>query len=423
MPGGWGDHLWGPDPWGGTGLESPILTGFMLLVDDEATDERLGPPQCHSADRPIGENTPPGHVLCQYFPGFMCVEDLDPERGGTGDWHRLLAVIWDFLYGSDLMTGMHDDVASFICLNDILNVPASFLDAWLLKLGFNLKIPLTDKEKRKVLSFLVAYYKSKGTKESIKSALRILLGIPVEIYDLRSPTFNWFELGWPASSTLSAVDDTSTFVEVANPEQFSQGKMLTIIDKSGGNLFFEDTEILGVVSNRVLFAAQVIGGTIPAGADVFSTLLRNHLDDGSETIGESILGPNFFDPTDPSIYTFAVDVQRTVATVTDIEDGDDSVELSSVDFVVVGSRVRIVDTVVPLNAAVIVDIVTVDPVTKVVTFEPLALDETIELGATAINLFNAEQIALIGEIVIFGKPSHTHHVITRDIATELAEVG
>jgi hypothetical protein len=122
---------------------------------------------------------------------------------------------------------------------------------------------------------------------------------------------------------------------------------------------------------------------------------------------------------DPALYTFLVDIQRTVQTVADLEDGDRTVELTSVDFIIVGSRVRITGAV----ESPIVDVIGVDTSTNEIEFEPISLQETIPAGVDAINLFTGEEIEVIDRIVKFAKVSHTHHKFTRDRGEDEVEVG
>lgn len=422
MP-GWGDHRWGPDPWGGSTILTPVLTGALLYWDDEEISERLGPDLCERGARFPFANTPPGHALCSLVPEFMCIEDLNQEFGGTGDWHRLLAILHDFLFGAPRLTGFVDDIASWICIFDVDRASDKFLNALLLHLGFTIKIPLTTSEKRKVIELLVDLYKRKGTDVGIVDALRILLGIQVEILPLTGTRFNGLECGEDISRTLSDITAATNFVQVDNPQRFEIGKNLVVTDVTAPFFAFADTPILNIQADRIFFAVQALGGTIELGAQVFCDRFCDQIERDGFVGGCSELGPDVNDAQDPALYTFYVDIQRTVTTTTDLLDGGSQVELSDVEFVAVGTRLRITDQTAPLQPVIIPEILTVDQDTKIVTFEPVSLSETIESGALAINLFNSEEIALINEVIEFAKVAHTHHVLTRDRGDAAAEVG
>jgi hypothetical protein len=422
---GWGDHEWGPDPWGGCSILTPLLKGFILYWDDDESSGRLGPELCERGVRFPFENEPAGQALCWLVPEFMCNEDLDPSVGGTGDWHRLLAVIYDWLFGTPDITGLVDDVASWACIYDCHKAPDKFLDALLLHLGFNLKLPLTTAEKRKIIKLLVRLYGRKGSAPGIEEALLALLGIPaVVIPGAGLRFFEGFEAGEDVETTLTPVSTGVDFVRVTNPHKFEVGQTFTITDTTAPFFDFPDIEILSIIADRITFAPQTLGGVIEAGADVWC----NRACDQVAKIG---LGPgdcaeigiDVFNPQDPGLYTFHVDVQRTVATVTDLNDGDTSVEITDLDFIVPNARVRLTDLTAPLEPVTVVTVKTVDRDTNIITFDAVSLIETIEAGAAAINLFSAEEIELIRRVVEFARPSHTHFFITRDLGDALAEVG
>lgn len=414
MSGEWGSD-WGEN-WGGLVYAIPKVHSFILHWDDENDPGVLGPHLCRAALRPIFENDPPGHALCFLFPEYMCITDLNPDLGGTGDWHRLLAIIYDLLFGSRLMTGIMDDIASFICIIDPEDAPSKFLDALLLHYGFDIPLPLTDPQKRRILLALIELYRRKGTEIGIENALRIILEIETQILPLNGRTFDFFECGEEASLTLTPVDSTSDYVEVQNPERFEVGPNLVIIDQSGGAVDFEDTPITAITSNRVFFAPQTLSGTIPVGAFVFCDRLCDQVEDETAEGGCAVLGPDGFDPTDTALWTFYVDIEKTVLTVTELEDGDTTLEVDDVTFIRVGGRVRIASTVTVTVRELDVD-------AKVLTFDPVSLSATIPIGSEVLNVFNAEELALISRIVDQFKPAHTHHVLTRDGGDAAAEVG
>lgn len=418
---GWGDFAWGPDPWDACTFQTPSLNGFMLYWNDDDIDERLGPDLCRRGIRFPFKNEPPGQALCWLVPEFMCVEDLDPAFGGTGDWHRILAVIYDWLFGARNITGFVDDIASFTCIFDIDNAPDSFLDALLLHLGFNLKIPLEPDDKRRVLKLLVGLYKRKGTERGIEEALFILLGIPADILPATGVRItDGFEAGEDVSTTLTTVTPFSNTVRVSNPEKFEVGKTFTIVDGAPPYYEFPDLEILAIVADQIFFDPPGVAGPIEAGSAVWCNRFCDQVaKDGLGPGDCAEIGPDGYDRQDPALYTFFVDIQRTVETVTALNDADQELELTDVTFIVAGSRVRVTGA----STTVEVLVLEVDEENKIIRFDPVSLVQSIDPGATAINLYNADEIELIKRVIEFSKTSHTHFQLTRDFAEYPVEVG
>lgn len=422
---GWGDFIWGIDPWDGQALANPIVKGFVLLWDDEAIDERLGPTTLKRGFRFPFTNSPPGHALCHLVPEFMCVEDLDERFGGTGDWHRLLAIIYDWLFGTTGMTGLVDDIASFACITDINTAPDPYLDIMLLDIGFDLKVPLTTEDKRRVLKFLVDLYRRKGTAPGIANAISLLLKIPAEIlFAVGTKSSRAFECGFGPSVLLTDVVNGSTSCRVSEIEKFKVGSTFTLIDTTPPNQILSDVMINNIVADELFFDAVTLADTIEAGAVARSNYFSSAVGKISVNLNDaSKIGIDTSSRQDPGNYTFFVDVQRTVTTTSAINDGDTQVGLSNLDFITVGSRIRITDASAPLEPAFTIEVKDLDQDALTVDFDPVSLTETVEAGASAINLFTADQIELVRRVVDFAKPSHTHFAVTRDEAAALAEVG
>lgn len=419
----WGDFAWGDDPWDACLFQTPILANLIIYWDDDDSVERLGPKTCIRGERfPFG-NSPAGHGLCWLLPEHMCVEDLDPCVGGTGDWHRLLSIVYDWLFGNDTITGFIDDIASFACIYDVDKAEEKYLDLLLLHLGFDLDIPLTENQKRKVIKLLVDLYRRKGTEPGIEEALLSLLGIPVEVFPKSGERLvDGFEAGEPTSTSLSDVDSSSDFVRISNIERFEIGETISFIDETAPHVTFEETEITSIVADRVYFDPQPLSGVIEAGAQVWCNRMCDQAATSTPSDHCSEIGPNVFDPNDPALYTFHVDIERTVKTVTLLQNGDTSVELSDVSFIVPGTVIRITDLVVPLQPPTLLTVIEVDEGTNTVTFDPVSLSEDIDIGADVLNVFTSEQLEVIRTVVNFAKSNHTHFFLTRDFSEALAEV-
>ncbi len=387
---------WGEDVWAGQVIHSPSVTS-LLLLSDPIVEQPIGPPTCRKAER---------FDLCDWFPQVVC--DQDPH----GDHHRILGIFEDALFGSINQTGLLDDVASLLCLLDPAETPEDFLNLLLLHLGWNLKIGLSTLQKRKILPILVDLYRIKGTDPGIVEALSRFLGIPVEILLLSDPNiFGRLEAGEPFSLSLTSIVSGSDFVSVDHPERFDIGTTLFVTDTSAPYVDFSDSEILDIVANRIYFTPQTLGGTIEIGAQVSCNRFRSRV--AFDPMGvDMTAGAN-----DPGAWAFYVDVQRTVATTTDLEDGDTSLDLDESDFIIVGSRVRVTDGI----TTIILKVLTKTGLT--ITFDQVSLDATIPSGSEAINLFNAEEVAAIDEIVKWAKVSYTHHAITRDRGEDLVTIG
>lgn len=418
MP-GWGDHLWGPDPWGGQAVVSPIFDGgFIIAWDEAAPDEVIPqPPRCRAHGR---------IDLCDLFPKKLCQDDTDPDKGGTGDHHRLLQVIHDWMFGNNGETGLADNARAVLCILNHHGAPDRYLSARLRHLGFDLELPLTVDQKRILIPLLVKnIYKQKGSKASLEEAFRLLTGIPVEIIVARGEENmdEGLECGEDYVTTLSAVTAASSFVQVSDPNRFEIGKDLVIIDRTAPHVTFLDTEILNVVSDRVYFAPQSLTGTIELGAAVFCSRYFDQLEhDILDLGGYSRLGADLYvGSTPPSLWTFYVDVQRTVQTTTPIDDGGNQVTLTDASFVIKGSRIRITDLDAPINDPIVLAVTEV--VGNDVLFDPVSLDYTVEAGAEVLNLFSQEQITLFDEITKFIKWDAEFHYITRDRGTAPVEIG
>ena len=426
---GWGDHPWGtPEgPWSGVCGFTPIASGEMIFSWDDLPAPPLNlPPTCRKAVKP-GEGTADDiHGLCQFLPEMYCREDLDPNLGGTGDHHRLLNVLGDFLYGSAFTTGIANDIASFVCIIEPAEAPDRFLDALLLHLGFNLDLPLTEEEKRKIIPVLVDLYKQKGSNVGIENALSLFLGIPAQILPPLNLEGQGFECGEDFSHTLTDLASGASFVDVDEPEKFEIGKNLVIVDIMAPYGIFTDAPITNIASNRIFFDPQVLANTIQAGAQVFCDRLCDQLQSDNPLLigGCSLLGAEAgFGSQDPALYTFYVDIQRTVLLLADLVDGDGEASVSSAEFIVKGKRVRFTDTTAPLSPVLEVLVDDVDYVANTFTFQPVSISETFEAGSTVINLFNAEEAELVNRIVRFAKVAHTHHILTRDFASAPIIIG
>lgn len=402
----WSSYPLDDGPWTGLALYSPTVPSAFLLIYDEPTTVPVGPPTSRKAER---------FDLCQFFPDHVCDDDNDVDVGGTGDHHRLISLFEDVLFGSANQTGLLDDVESIAGMFIPAEMPERYLDALLLHVGFNLAIPLTTSDKRRIIPALVALYKRKGTNPGIEEALTLLLGIPVELFPTTGEGFAGLEFGETFSLTVSEIVTASEYVRVDHPERFEIGKNIVVVDRTNPFVAFTDTEILDIQSDRIYFAPQTLSGTIEVGAEIFCDRYSDQFD-----IHE--MGPDpFSGGTDPDLYGFYVDVQRTVTTMTHLDDGGTSVELTSVDFILRGTRVQITDTTAPTNAVIVVTVTSI--VGNVIYFESVSLTQTIEAGAEAINLFTDDEITIIDEIVKFAKLSYTHHLITRDEGEEVATIG
>jgi len=218
---GWGDNPWGTGPWGGCPIFSPVATSGLIIAYDEPTLDTVAPPSCRRAEK---------FDVNDYFPDKVTGDDLNPEKGGTGDHSKMVGLFTDMLFGSANQTGILNDVASLPCILDPAEAPPRFLDALLLHLGFNLKIPMSTETKRRIIPALVDLYKKKGTDIGIEEALFLLLGIPVEILPITGAGFLGFECGEDFSRSLTDITAVSTFVQVDHPERFEIGKNLVVTD-------------------------------------------------------------------------------------------------------------------------------------------------------------------------------------------------
>jgi phage tail-like protein len=413
ITGGWGDHNWDTGYWGGLNFASAVLTsGFILAFDDADPDQELKAPHCQRATT---------RDLCRFLPRFYCREDLNPLLG-TGEHHRYMGVIEDWLYGTPNQPGLANLIKSIPCTFDAAETEPRFLDALLLQFGFNVKVPLSTRQKRRLIPLLVGLYKQKGTVPGLERAFELLLGIPVEILPASGGIFDGLECGEDFDRTYSAIDSTSVYVVVGNPSQFEIGKDLIITDIGPSEVIFLPAPILNVVSNRVYFAAQVLTGTIGVGAQIFCDRFCDQLEHDTLDIGGcSHIGADYYDPTDKAVYTFYVDIERTVTTITDLEDGGSEVSVDDSAFIVAGSRLRLTDVVSPIQIPVVV--VVREVIGTLVKFDPVSLTETIESGAQALNVFTQETLEVISAVVAAFKPAYTFHVLTRDHGDAEAEVG
>lgn len=402
---------------------NPHITQLFLFWEDEDDSPPLGPPIVQPAERWPLTSTQEGHDLCWMAPAHMCAEDLNADIGGEGEWHKVLDLIYKWLFGTQQLTGIMDDVANWSTIFDIETASSEFLTAMLQHLGFNFKMFLLDEDKRRILRFLAAVYKAKGTQPGVELAVSVLLNIPATVYpSAGSSLFDGFEAGPEPQTTLSLVTTGTEYVEVDFPERFAVGKILTIVDQTAAYAAFEPTPILSVVSNRIYFEAQTLAHDIEAGAVVWCDEFHNEVGDPEEADDDQIY-PVGYDTLygDDGLFVFHVDIQRTVETMADLEAGDTEVELSDVSFIIPGSLVRLTDQTAPLNDVLDIRVKTVDTETNIVTFAPIVLTQTLEAGALARNMFTNEQLDLISEVIRFAKTSHTTFVLTRDQREDLVE--
>ncbi|HEU4410077.1 MAG TPA: Ig-like domain-containing protein [Polyangiaceae bacterium] len=91
----------------------------------------------------------------------------------TGDLARFVACLQEI---TDLALA---DIDRFADLLDLERAPEPFVDAMLEDLGNPFRFELSELEKRRLASVLVAMYREKGTEPGLKNAVRFLLGVEV----------------------------------------------------------------------------------------------------------------------------------------------------------------------------------------------------------------------------------------------------
>lgn len=412
---GWGEHTWGgvTGPWGGFAVYTPVIPSNFIFSWDDPEEDDTAIPFCRRGFR-FSEDPDDEHALCSLFPQMYCDDDLDPNAGGTGDHHKLLEILKRLLFGYGDFIGLVDRNASIPCIKNPDEAPERYLDRMLHDLGFNIDVGLSVEDKRRVIPVLGSLYSQKGTVSGIENALSVLLGIPVDLLPLNGPDFEALECGEEFSRTLTDITSASSSVVVDHPERFEIGKNLDITDVTAPYVYFTNAPITNILGNTIYFDAQALTGTIEAGAQIFC----ERLDD---QVGMGLGVDSSYGSQDPGLYGFYVDVQKTVETMGDLEDGDTEVELSDAEYAPIGSRIRLRDTTSPTNPDVVVTVLERNGNT--ISFEPVSLTATIEAGAEAMNLFNSEQETLINRVVSFAKPIHTHHMLTKDYASAVIEIG
>lgn len=148
------------------------------------------------------------------------LKDLAPVLGRLGgDSTNLLAVL------DNTASKLRADVARFADQVDPDKCEARLLPRLLRLLGWTFSISLTERQQRGLCKAVLTIYQQKGTKVGIANALRIVLGLNVEVVSFLTDTW---ELGY---SELGVDTYAGAAADSADADKFAVQSPRTLTDQ------------------------------------------------------------------------------------------------------------------------------------------------------------------------------------------------
>jgi phage tail-like protein len=154
-------------------LEPDLSPGARYVVRFTGVVDKSGNVALPPFDRATFVAPRPPRPARRRFDLWSMLPKHNRRADATGDLARFVACLQEV---TDLALA---DVDRFADLLDLERAPEPFVDAMLSDLGNPFRFELSELEKRRLASVLVAMYREKGTEPGIRNAVRFLVGVEV----------------------------------------------------------------------------------------------------------------------------------------------------------------------------------------------------------------------------------------------------